>query len=209
MKEKVPYIPFGKFILRTPLSPIEYLQKLVLEKNTDLELIKNELENPVIKEAIFLASPDLHSQITDWIEGKEMKQKDLNRLICSILKYLSRLSTRCTPFGLFAGVSVGEVSEETKIEIPDISKYKRNLRLDMNYTVALAMHLSTIPEIKKQLKFYPNTSKYITGNQLRYVEYKYHNAKRIHHIAAVNNSEYLQLVLQKAESGAPGLSGGR
>jgi len=201
MKEKIPYEPFDSFVLRTPLKSFDYLQKLISKKEIDKESLKMVLQDPVIAESIFLASPDLHSQINEWVNGEGLKEKDEDRLIYSVLKYISRLSSRSTPFGLFAGISIGKLDDETNLNIPDISAYKRNLRLDMNYSVALAMHLSTLPEIKKQLKFYPNTSIYVTGDQLRYVEYKYHNAKRIHHIVAVDNSEYLQQILKEASSG--------
>ncbi len=200
--KNIPYEPFDKIVLRTPLKSFSYLQHFFSGSDLNIDSLKKELQDPVLKEAIFLASPDLYEQLNAWLNGKAFIKKDLNRLLYSITKYLSRLSSRCTPFGLFAGVSVGSFSDENKIVIRDISKYKRKLRLDMNYTVALAIHLSNIPEIKKQIRFYPNTSKYISGSQLRYVEYKYNNARRTHHIAAVDNSEYLQKVLNKAESGA-------
>jgi len=198
----IPYKPFNKFVLRTPLKSFNYLQKFISGSETDIESLKKELQDSVIKESIFLASPDLYEQLNVWLNGKELAKKDLNRLIYSIIKYISRLSSRSTPFGLFAGVSLGRFSDQNQIVIADISSFRRKLRLDMNYTVALAIHLSNIPEIKKQIKFYPNNSKYIFGDQLRYVEYKYSNARRIHHITAVDNSEYLQLILRKAESGA-------
>ncbi len=201
MKENTRYKPFDKFVLRTPLKPFSYLQELFSDSDSNIESIKKELQNPIIKESIFLASPDFFEQLNAWLNGKELVKKDLDRLLYSVTKYLSRLSSRSTPFGLFAGVSIGRFSGNNQINIPDLSEYKRKLRLDMNYTVALAIHLSNITEIKKQIRFYPNTSKYISGNQIRYVEYSYRNAKRVHHIAAVDNTEYLQKVLNKAESG--------
>ena len=200
--KNIPYEPFDKIVLRTPLKSFSYLQHFFSGSDLNIDSLKKELQDPVLKESIFLASPDLYEQLEAWLNGKNLVKKDLNRLLFSITKYISRLSSRCTPFGLFAGISVGSFSNENKVIIRDISKYKRKLRLDMNYTVALAIHLSNLPEIKKQIRFYPNTSKYISGSQLRYVEYKYNNARRMHHIAAVDNSEYLQKVLDKAESGA-------
>lgn len=198
---KIKYESFDSFVLRTPLKSFDYLQELFSKTEIDKESLKKALQDTVIKESIFLASPDLYSQINEWINGEGLKEKDENRLIYSVLKYVSRLSSRSTPFGLFAGISVGKLDDETNINIPDISGYKRNLRLDMNYSVALAMHLSTLPEIKEQIKFYPNTSIYTTGDQLRYVEYNYHNAKRVHHIVAVDNSIYLQQLLKLASTG--------
>ena len=111
------------------------------------------------------------------------------------------MSSRSTPFGLFAGISCGEIADKTNIDLPDISDNKRNLRLDMNYLVSLAIELSKIPEIKKQLKFYPNTSLYPVDDKLRYIEYEYIKSKRVHNIVAVDNSEYLENILKLAEKG--------
>lgn len=202
MSKNIFFIPFDRFVLRTPLKPFDYLQRYFLNKTIDIYSIKNELQDTVIKEAIFLASPDLYSQLNKWLCGEKFNKKEEQRLIYTIIKYISRLSTRSTPFGLFAGTSIGKMDSGDLIVIPSINNYRRNLRLDMNYTVALALHLSKLPEIKKQIKFYPNSSKYKFANQLRYVEYSYKNTKRFHSIVAVDDSEYIQKVLRKSRSGA-------
>jgi hypothetical protein len=72
----------------------------------------------------------------------------------------------------------------------------------MNYLCALSIDLVQIPEIKNQIKFYPNTSIYKSGDTFRYVEYTYIKGKRNHFIVGIDNSDYLQKVLQLAKNGA-------
>jgi thiopeptide-type bacteriocin biosynthesis protein len=43
---------------------------------------------------------------------------------------------------------------------------------------------------------------YVFGGNLRYVEYKYVNNRRVHQITSVDYSEYLQLIIKHAEKGA-------
>ncbi|MEX0315614.1 MAG: lantibiotic dehydratase family protein, partial [Allomuricauda sp.] len=72
----------------------------------------------------------------------------------------------------------------------------------MNYLVALSQNLAQNETIREQLLFFPNSSIYTAGNQVRYVEYKYVDGKRNHHIIAVDNTPYLQKVLCEAKKGA-------
>ena len=112
------------------------------------------------------------------------------------------MASRSTPFGLFAGITLGQIADTNNFNIPQLNKYRRHTRLDMNYLCALASDLSKLPQINNSLKYFPNTSIYSTGNSLRYVEYTYTNSKRSHHIVSVNNTEYLKTVLSASKKGA-------
>lgn len=195
------YKPIQKTILRTPLKPRNYFKNFLTKSNETGKLLNGIINDNVIKEAFYLASPNLYSKIIKLSEGKITNKKEIDKLEQSVFKYISRMSSRSTPFGLFAGVSFGKISDYTNIKLPNISDNKRNLRLDMNYLVSLAIELSKVTEIKKQLKFYPNTSIYPVDDKIRYIEYEYIKSKRVHHIVAVDNSKYLENILKLAEKG--------
>jgi lantibiotic biosynthesis protein len=197
---KTNYQNFNQFILRTPLYSLDFLQKL-LREHIDETQFKTSCNNSIVKEAIFLASPNLHSKIEKWLKGELTDKKELTNLPQAIYKYLARMSSRCTPFGLFAGNSVGEINAKTNLNIPVINDYKRVTRLDMNYLCSLAQDLLNNKKIREQTLFYPNNGIYQFGDKLRYTEYYYHNTKRVHHIAAVDCSDYLLNVFEKAKNG--------
>lgn len=195
------YIHFPNYILRAPALPLSFY--IALTKNIELQEkdLKEACKNTIIQEALFLASPPLYEAFEKWINNELSSSQERERMVNSVLKYISRMSSRCTPFGLFAGTTVGRFGDETDLKIvPTIAD--RHTRLDMNYLVALSQDLVKQNHIKKQLQFYPNTSIYSAGSQLRYVEYHYENSRRVHHIVGVSNSEYLQKILQLAQSGA-------
>jgi len=199
---KKEYQSFNRFILRTPLYPIEFLRSILSKENNSEKQLKTVCENTAIQEAIFLASPNLHSKIVKWLKGELNDKKEIDNLPQAIYKYIARMSSRCTPFGLFAGNSVGRTGEETRLIIPSLNEYRRVTRLDMNYLCSLAQDLLKRENIRECTLFYPNNSLYEFGDKLRYTEYYYQNTKRTHHIAAVDHSEYLQSVLGKARNAA-------
>ncbi len=203
MKQKIPYQNFSSFVLRTPFLPYTFLNSLISGKTTDENKLKEICEKKYIHEAIFLASPNLHDKLLKWLNNKLTDKKEIERLKYSLMKYIIRMSSRPTPFGLFAGCSVGHFKEETNIELQKKENFTRHTRLDMNYLCALAQDLAKHPVIKKNIKFYPNSSIYTSGNNLRYVEYRYtEKSKRTHHIVSVDNSEYLQRIIAVAKNGA-------
>lgn len=195
MTMKHRYCVWDKFVLRTPLLPFASLHR-------NIEI----LSSPLFREALEVASPDLYDATQNQSEielDHKTKNKQILRQFFSQLKYLSRASTRCTPFGLFAGCTVGQIGEESKIILNPPSRYRRCTRLDMQYLCALIRHLENIPAIRNQLLFYPNDSLYKLGGQWRYIEYGYtKNAHRTYKMSAVEHDDYLSKLLFAAHNGA-------
>ncbi len=199
--KKSSYLPFEKFVLRTPLLPLESFKDLTSEETISDHKLIELCKNKTISEAIFLASPSFFSQIEKWINGEITDDEKILKLKYSVLKYISRISSRCTPYGLFAGCSVGHFSDKTQIIIDEQRNHKRHTRMDMNYVVALSDELSKIDNIRSNLKFYPNSSIYKIGSRYRYVEYFYKNNIRHYDIVAIDYSEYLEEILIAAKGG--------
>ncbi|WP_298900862.1 lantibiotic dehydratase family protein [uncultured Psychroserpens sp.] len=202
MGNRIPYRSFSSYVLRSPLLTFDFYKQITKNQYVSDEQFRSICSDSRIKEAVFLASPALSKAIDRWVNGDIENKKDIDKLKWSLLKYVSRMSSRCTPFGLFAGCSVGQFEDNTKINLDACEDYKRHTRLDMNYLVALSQDLTKIEHIKKQLLFFPNTSIYKIANQLRYIEYKYIKGKRYHYIISVDHTSYLEQVLVRAKTGA-------
>lgn len=181
-------------ILRSPL--LRFRNIVTVNELKDIYYKKH------IKEALFLASPDLNNQYKRWIDNKIENKNEIDRLIVSLSKYFTRMNSRCTPFGLFAGCTVAQWGDKNDLVLLNYGKNKRHTRLDMHYLGALAQELAKQPFIKPHLLFFPNSSAYFFGDKIRYVEYKYKDKKRVHHISSVDNSSYLKRILNQATNGS-------
>jgi hypothetical protein len=184
---------FNNYILRVPYLSYNEVSNLDVNKVIDLCKTKD------VSEAIYLASPDLYNEMKKLLENGKVENED--KLIHSLLKYLLRMGTRCTPFGLFSGCSLGEIDEYSLISLEERSNYKRVTRLDMNYLCSLSQTLENNQDIRRQLLFYPNNSLYKIGDEIRYVEYKYINTRRKHFLMSIESSEFIIDVLEKSKKG--------
>lgn len=201
--EKNPYRSFEKYVLRTPLLPLSLLMDLTKEQLISEDRLKQLYDqNKSIQEAVFLASPILHNRLEKWLVDEITDPIEPERITYSFLKYLSRMCSRCTPFGLFAGTALGHFAESSKVELELPENFKRHTRLDMNYLIALSQNLSKKPSIKNQICFYPNSSLYPVANEWRYIEYHYKGNRRIHQTVSLENDDYLQLIINQSQQGA-------
>lgn len=188
------------YLLRRPLLPVNTffeINELVYNNNEVFEeaLLNKYKDDPVLMEAIYTASPELYYEFCKVINGEA---KPGSKLIQTLYKYLSRMSTRCTPYGLFAGCSTGIIADHTYISYAD-AVYRKESRLDMNYVNELVNHLQLIPELKRKLSYSINTSLYAVAGFYRYIEYKIENKRRHYTLASVRKNEFLDLLIQAAD----------
>ncbi|OOV17356.1 lantibiotic dehydratase family protein [Flavobacterium sp. LM4] len=188
------YKIFDTYVLRTPLLTIDFFFKLTKENKVTDEQLKHIFLDSTIKEAIFLASPVFYKEVEKWSTGQNLDEK--GEIRNSFLKYLSRICSRPTPFGLFSGCSTGHFLNESRIEREN-SLNKRHTRLDMDLTGLLIKYLKEIPSIKEQLNFFPNNSLFELGNFLRFIESKYNdNVTLVQKMIEVESSDYLKKIIQ-------------
>ena len=197
-----PYDLLPNFILRTPIYSLTKYNALTSGKSITDEQLKNLCNDSIFIEAIYLASPALYSEMKKWANNEISNVEKVEKLKLSVIKYFSRMTSRCTPYGLFAGCSLGVFADETNIIIEQAQNHNRHTRLDMNYLVSLSQSLAKDDIIRNRINFFPNSSIYKLGDKIRYVEYYYQNGQRKHNIVAIDTSKYLEIILDKANYGS-------
>lgn len=196
------YTQFSTVVLRTPSFSLNYFKQLIASKTALEEFCRKD----DFQEAIYLASPELYNEMQKWREGGCKDDKESEKLKQSLYRYLARMSTRSTPFGLFAGLTAIKLRKKNSYQESQNNKENKRYRVtrpDMNFTCALGQKLSKQSEIKSQLKFFPNNSIYQSSDKLRYVEYTYGaKSKRIHQVTAIDKNAYVERILERASQGA-------
>jgi hypothetical protein len=188
------YKAFDSFIMRIPLYSLSWL--LDMMKKSDIDSL---LADKRILEALYLASPSLYSEISKFRQGF-LNNKDQIRFKQSIWKYVKRMSTRCTPFGLFSSFSIGNVGASTQIKM---DSFKRKTRLDMTCTYVISQILERNNCLKESLLYYPNSTIFelIGDNILLYTEEIFLGAVKSHIKSSVDRSDALMMILNKAMHG--------
>ncbi|WP_018616399.1 lantibiotic dehydratase [Segetibacter koreensis] len=205
------YTPHTSFVVRNPLFPIEVFFKwkspngINTESSKEIlrEALRKFYQQPIATEALYIGSPDLYEQLLLWLENKIEKSDKREKTELALAKYMIRMCTRCTPYGLFASCTLGKISDTTSIKLEEKESLQRFGRLDMDYVCQLYSHLLKQKEVCNQLKFYPNSSMYPLGNNLRYIEHRFtEQSGRSYHLVQVEKSPYLEKVLLVARQGA-------
>lgn len=188
---------FSNAFVRVPVATHETIQDIDWAKLTHL------IRQPQFLEALYIASPALYDEAIK-LDTSRLPDEKSKRIVYSLMKYLSRYGTRCTPFGLFGGFSLLPITNAaTRVRIDPSVQLRKVTRLDMNYLCALAQDLENHPTVKPYLRFSPNTSLYRVNKQYRYVSYRYNEAgMRMHHLSSADQTDYLDGVLTLAQSGA-------
>ncbi|PSL49478.1 thiopeptide-type bacteriocin biosynthesis protein [Chitinophaga niastensis] len=198
---------FDFYLLRVPLLPYSTLLSLhancKYNTNELTAAIKTLFVNPLLQEAIYLASPDLYATLQQWLLGTvSLRSQKEHKLALTLYKYLVRMCTRCTPYGLFAGCASGTISQEPTHIVLAADPHHKVTRLDMHYLSSLADELLQDETISTQLKYHPNTSLYLTGATYRYYEYQLKDKKRHYFLSTFTNTPYLEQIIAAAGKGA-------
>lgn len=191
--------PSGGFVLRTPVLPFAVVDRLAHASDVAAE-VRDLVSDPVVREAIFLASPSLDDRIEAWLAGRD---READATLRALLSYVSRMSFRPTPFGLFAGCTVGELGAATALRLDEVGRGQRHTRLDFGFLVRLVTAVVADLESRAAVRFQPNSSLYRAGNRLRMVETKIDEHRRVHyHRVTFEEDEALELTLRAAATPA-------
>lgn len=153
------YKCLNKYMVRTPLLPVDMYLNIDKEKRDKIDFFK---ESSEIQEAIITTSISLYNSIVK----TNKREKSIEQVESALLKYMIRMSTRTTPYGLLSSVGLGEFGDKTKIHSNNLSKCIKFMRVDMEWILNLLYKIENDEEILKELRVFKNNSLKENGNRL-------------------------------------------
>ncbi|HVI43863.1 MAG TPA: lantibiotic dehydratase [Chitinophaga sp.] len=190
------YSAFGNFYLRTPVYNIQKLESLPIDLG---KFIEYALSDQYFMNAIKVASPVFFTEVAKLKEGL-VHNRNTRKIGITLYKYWLRICHRSTPFGLFSGCLLGEISEESKIVLAQKELHRHAMRLDMEIVFAIAEYLSNMKLVKPQVRYRRNNTIYRTGTTYRYFEYVIVEGRRKYQLSHFYYSEYIEQLLVLAEN---------
>ena len=163
--------PLEFFMLRRPMLAADLLadfHKKITDSHVNFAAeLTGLFLKPLLQEAIYLASPTFYDAFSTALKNEE---KVPDKILTTLYKYLIRMCTRATPYGLFAGFATGRFSAYTAINFNERHPFSRFTRVDMAIAGQIADYHKRQDPVLNQALFYPSSSLYKIGDTVRFVE---------------------------------------
>lgn len=175
---KPAYTPAGFFLLRAPtlsanvFTSLGRTNFLAAGKNhpddaltASYEQVKQLVACPEIERALLVASASITQGIKS-LHQENTPQRRIAHVYSRLLRYLVRMSTRPTPFGLFAGVTSGLFAEQTTVQLAEPALKRIRTRPDMAWLLAIIEYIEHDPQLWKWLQVQVNHTAYFSDDRV-------------------------------------------
>lgn len=151
------------FLMRAPLAEGEPGLSGIGDHR---ELLRTAAADPVLSEAIAVATPSLSGLLRRVAEGRTdgVKPTQLRRAALAVLRYDIRMRTRPTPFGLFSGVTGGHFDATAKLRRG--ATHRTRTHVDMQWLLRVVHQLETDRELLTGLRVRAHPALRVKGDRL-------------------------------------------
>jgi thiopeptide-type bacteriocin biosynthesis protein len=153
------------FVLRSPLLP--FAEFAALNDDDLIPQIRGLCTDPEFREALFFSSPDIEEQTQRW---DELTPARAQQLAGTIYKYVSRMTTRCAPFGTFAGYSIGRIGPLTDFSAFSDAARQRQVELSSAWLRRVIDSKRSSPPIRESGRWYRNPAARCAAEAIRFIE---------------------------------------
>ncbi|UTW60629.1 lantibiotic dehydratase [bacterium SCSIO 12741] len=180
-------------LLRSPAQPYQ--------PGLSYEELAEAVKDTYFLNALQLASSNLHRKVRQaLLEHGELPKND-PKLLTTLYKYLVRMKTRCTPFGLFAGTSLLTFGTETHLVSQNRDQWEVKAKLDMTIAAEVINQLKQQPGWSEREYFVPNETIIEFQGKLRYLMRVPGTDRMKFELCTVDTNDYLTALLPTASGG--------
>jgi len=199
-------------VVRTPLLPFQRFVELAGETSDagvteSREQIAGRLHqafcDPVLSESLYVASRSLHERFSERLAaGSAETDRKLDR---ALMKYFGRMTSRCTPFGLLAGVSWAPISvvsdsRNSGFHLSGLAAYRRHCRVDMGVIARIGTSLLKDRTVRRKLGYFLNPTLYKRGARWCYVEARQSGEEYRFEMSAIESTPFLDQLIHAVDS---------
>ncbi len=115
-------------------------------------------------EAIEVASPVLARRVREVCDGHHHEARQIRRMVVSVARYLLRMTSRATPFGLFAGMAPAGFGSRLALRWGE--DHRAVARADAVWLAGVVTRLEACPELLRRLPVVANNLCFVRGGRL-------------------------------------------
>lgn len=199
------------FCLRTPTFPVNYLNDLdtlmcssnIKDPGQVAKLLEVMFDTSGFLEAIYVSSKELHSRWLAEREAKYLNKDRALRLLRTLYKFYSRMSHRCTPYGIFAGVSIGTILDDktsTNLSTDWLQSLSPTVRLNVHLLLRYIRNIDPLTtKHKSSLKYKPNETAYYLFNKLYYIEKTELDGNVTSKLTSITKNDFVDAIINQAK----------
>jgi thiopeptide-type bacteriocin biosynthesis protein len=192
------FIHHDEYVIR---SPRYAYQQLFGPGETTLhldEIVFRMLEDPVFTEGLYWSSPQLYQAVLAFRKG-QLKASRTNKLMHTLKKYAIRASTRCTPYGIYAGCAIAhrEGSRGTA------RTEERVLRADLFLLQQIIRKIESDAALWPHLCYRLNNSLYAVAGRYRFITTVFEEGKPGYRINMLEQTALLERIVSVLQQHAP------
>jgi len=158
------------------------------------------IRDPLVQAAIYIGSPSLSKRLTHWLS--QPTPHTFESLRPALFRYFLRMTTRATPFGLFASFSTGRVGPDLQFELGPSDTLRRHSSIDLGFIHPFCRQQVSKAAIRRELCYVPNTTLIKREDGWQYVDVRAERGQSLQKLVRIESTELLDRLL---ESCAPGL----
>ncbi|MFI6049733.1 lantibiotic dehydratase [Streptomyces violascens] len=172
------YRAAGFFLLRAPVLPVQdFLAVTAAPRHEGLDarrehgraLLREVTARPRVAQALHIGSSSVTAGL-DRLGESPKDSKRARRAYSTLLRYLTRMSTRSTPYGLFAGVATGLFTDAAggaarTLALAADPVAATRTRADLGWLLALLKEIEDDPAVRARLGVRLNSAAYRVGGR--------------------------------------------